>query len=130
MTTSLKTTATVRIPVSGMTCAACQARVQRTIEKQPGVTDAVVNLMMKSATVEYDPDRIQPDAIVDAIRSTGYEAELPAVEESVFDEQQARDKAQEEEYVELRRKAIVSGVIGAAAMVVSMMAMHNRALMF
>jgi Cu+-exporting ATPase len=113
-----------------MTCAACQARVQRTLEKQPGVSDAVVNLMMKSATVEYDPARVQPGQLVDAIRATGYDAELPVETQSVFDEQQARDAAQHDEFVELRRKAIVSGVVGAITMVVSMAAMHNRALMF
>ena len=50
----------VRIPVSGMTCAACSSRVQRALEKQPGVADANVNLMMKTATVHFDP------AVVDA----------------------------------------------------------------
>jgi Cu+-exporting ATPase len=41
----------VRIPISGMTCAACSSRVQRALQKQPGVADANVNLMMKTATV-------------------------------------------------------------------------------
>ena len=50
-TTAERTTETIRIPVSGMTCAACQSRVQRTLQKQAGVDDAAVNLMMKSATV-------------------------------------------------------------------------------
>ena len=36
-------TDSIRIPVSGMTCAACSARVQRALEKQPGVADANVN---------------------------------------------------------------------------------------
>jgi len=45
----------VVIPVTGMTCAACQGRVQRTLSKTPGVVDASVNLMMNNATVSYDP---------------------------------------------------------------------------
>ena len=48
----------VRIPVSGMTCAACQARVQRALQKSPGVADASVNLMMNSATVTFDCNKI------------------------------------------------------------------------
>jgi len=43
----------VVIPVSGMTCAACQGRVQRTLAKAPGVVDASVNLMMGNATIAY-----------------------------------------------------------------------------
>ena len=113
----------VRIPVSGMTCAACQARVQRTLQKQPGVVDAGVNLMMHDATVRYLPDATSPEQLVDAIRGTGYGAELPPAEQSAFDEQQARDEAQQHEFVELRRKAIVSGVAGALAMFAPMVLM-------
>ena len=110
----------VVIPVTGMTCAACQARVQRTLGKVDGVSDASVNLMMGNATVSYDPASTSPEALVDAIRATGYGAELPVADRSAFEEQEARDAAQQEEFTELRRKAIVSGVIGVIAMIVSM----------
>src|ERR687896_783082 len=112
--------ATIRIPVSGMTCAACQARVQRTLQKQPGVADATVNLMMKSATVTYDPAAVRPERLVEAIRETGYGAELASPDQTAFEEQEARDRAQEQELRELRRKAVVSAIAGAIAMVVSM----------
>ena len=111
---------TVRIPVSGMTCAACQARVQRTLQRQPGVVDAGVNLMMHDATVRYTPDVVSPEQLVAAIRDTGYGAELPPAVEDAFAEQEARDRSQAEEFAQLKRKAIVSGVIGALAMVAPM----------
>src|ERR671921_779200 len=107
---------TIRIPVSGMTCAACQARVQRTLQRQAGVVDAGVNLMMHDATVRYAPDTVSPEQLVAAIRDTGYGAELPPEVEDAFAEQEARDEAQAEELAELKRKAIVSGTIGALAM--------------
>jgi Cu+-exporting ATPase len=110
----------VVIPVTGMTCAACQSRVQRTLNKVPGVSGATVNLMMGNATVSYDPSAVQPDALVESIRSTGYGAELPVAERTAFEEQATRDTAQTEEFQELRRKAIVSGLAGAIAMIVSM----------
>jgi Cu+-exporting ATPase len=106
-----------------MTCAACQARVQRTLQRQPGVVDAGVNLMMHDATVRYSPDAVSPEQLVAAIRDTGYGAELPPVVEDAFAEQEARDAAQAEELAELRRKAIVSGAIGAVAMVAPMVLM-------
>ena len=62
---------TIRIPVSGMTCAACQARMQRTLQRQPGVVDAGVNLMMHDATVRYSPGAVSPEQLVAAIRDTG-----------------------------------------------------------
>lgn len=110
----------IRIPVTGMHCAACQSRVQSALQKQPGVADAAVNLMMGSATVTYDPAATDPGRLVEAVRSTGYGAELAAEEATAFEEQEARDRAQAEEFQDLRRKAIWSGVAGIVAMVLSM----------
>ena len=44
-------TRTVTLPVTGMSCAACQARVQRALEQTPGVEDASVNLLLNSAAI-------------------------------------------------------------------------------
>jgi P-type Cu+ transporter len=113
----------IRIPVSGMTCAACSARVQRALETAPGVESANVNLMMKTATVSFDPSATSPDTLVEAIKATGYGAELASPDQTAFEEQEARDRAQDEEFRELRTKAIVSGVSGAVIMAVSMASM-------
>ena len=110
----------VRIPVGGMTCAACQARVQKALAKEPGVVDASVNLMMKQATIDFDPAAVSPQRLVETIRDTGYEAEIASPDQTAFEEQIARDAAQDAEFAELRQKAIVSGIIGALAMVFSM----------
>ncbi len=111
---------TITIPVQGMTCAACQARVQRTLEQEPGVIEASVNLMMKSAAVRFDPAATSPEDLVAAIRDTGYQADLPSPALSAVDEQETRDKAQAEEFLSLKRKAIWSGLAGTVAMVLSM----------
>ena len=110
----------IRIPVSGMTCAACQSNVQKALARQPGVTDASVNLMMKNAAVTFDPSVVTPDHLVETIRATGYGADLSSPDQTAFDEQIARDRAQQAEFTELRRKAIVSGIIGVLAMLLSM----------
>lgn len=117
----------IRIPVSGMTCAACQAHVQQALEKQPGVVDASVNLMMQNASVTFDPAIVTPDNLIQAIRSTGYGAELASPDQSAFDEQEARDRAQTEEFNDLRLKAIVSGVVAVLAMIFSMPLMASNA---
>jgi len=112
--------ATIVIPVTGMTCAACSSRIQRTLLKQPGVDDAAVNLMMGSATVTYNATATTPDALVEVIRHTGYGAELPAVQADPFAEQEARDAAQRAEYVGLRTRAIVALIAGIIAMLLTM----------
>ena len=110
----------ITLPVRGMTCAACQAHVQKALGAQPGVQDASVNLMLGNASIAFDPSVIAPEQLVQAIRDTGYEAELPARLVDVVAEQEARDHTQAEEYRDLRAKAIASGVAGAIAMVASM----------
>ncbi len=115
------------IPVSGMTCAACQGRVQRTLGKTAGVLDANVNLMTNSATVTYDPAQVDPAGLVARIRETGYGAELPVANRTAAEEQTAQDKARREEYAALLRKAIVAGLAGAVAMVLSMPLMAANA---
>ncbi|MES1245457.1 MAG: heavy metal translocating P-type ATPase [Acidobacteriota bacterium] len=114
----------ITIPVGGMTCAGCQAGVQKALQRQPGVVDASVNLMTASAAVTYDPAVTRPEALVEAIRETGYEAEVPtAAGPTPFEEQEVRDRAQEEEFKELRAKALASGAVGLLAMFLPMQLM-------
>ena len=110
----------ITIPVSGMTCASCQSFVQRTLQQQPGVDAATVNLMLNNATVMYEPGVTSPASLVEAIRSTGYGAELPKAGHSVIEEQEERDREAEREYRSLRLRASVSLIAGAVAMLVSM----------
>jgi Cu2+-exporting ATPase len=62
-----------QFPVTGMSCASCAANVETTLHKQHGVLYAVVNLASEAATVEYDPDIIQPSVLREAISSIGYD---------------------------------------------------------
>ncbi|HTD54217.1 MAG TPA: heavy metal translocating P-type ATPase, partial [Silvibacterium sp.] len=117
----------VTIPVTGMTCAACQSFVQRTLAEEPGVRDAAVNLMLHNATVTFDPSVISPGKLVEKIRGTGYGAELPVARASVLEEQEKHDEEQVREYLRLRAKAIVSVITGAVAMVFSMPLMSMSA---
>jgi Cu+-exporting ATPase len=110
----------VNIPVSGMTCAACQSFVERTLAGEAGVQDASVNLMLHNATVTFDPRVTSTAALVEKIRGTGYGAEMPSFVDSVFETQQRSDEGQLREYHELRRKAWISGIAGIVAMLLSM----------
>ncbi|WP_242394133.1 heavy metal translocating P-type ATPase [Anaeromyxobacter oryzisoli] len=115
--------ARITIQVSGMTCAACQARVQKALAGAPGVLDATVNLMTAEATVSYDPAASGAEALVERVRETGYGAALSRAGADAVVEQ---DAARAQEFRELRAKALVALAAGAAAMVASMplMAAH------
>jgi Cu+-exporting ATPase len=127
--TAAPTAARVVLPVTGMTCAACQARVQRTLARTPGVRDATVNFLLHSAAITYDPGAVTPEALVERVRATGYGADLPgapsahgtagttAASAAPADAPGARDRA---EYRAVRRRALVALGAGAVAMVASM----------
>ena len=117
----------VTIPVTGMTCASCVRRVEQALEREAGVSDAAVNLLLHQATVSYDPAATTPDRLVRAIHDIGYGAELPMEAASVAAEQEARDRAQEAEYRDFRQKALVSGAAGVIAGILSMPLMAGAA---
>jgi len=110
----------VTLPVEGMTCAACQATVQRVLTKQPGVTQAAVNLMMHEATVHFDPAATSPAQLVAAINDTGYVSRLPVAADSTTAADDERERQQRLEYETLQAKSLVSLLLGALAMVASM----------
>ena len=117
------TNETINLQVGGMTCAACQIHVRKALEKTPGVSEAAVNLMSGEATVVFDPSRVAVDTLLEAVRDSGYDAELPPPDVA---EQEAREQAQIAEARSLMRKAIVSLALGAGAMWLSMQFMHDN----
>ena len=66
------TTQQETFPILGMSCAACAARVDKTLNKQPGVCQASVNYAAATALVEYDPAQTSPEALQHAVQEAGY----------------------------------------------------------
>jgi cation-transporting ATPase V len=64
----------MELDISGMTCGSCAARVQRTLARQPGVTEALVNYATGRATVELEPGAIDARQLTAAVQSAGYGA--------------------------------------------------------
>jgi Cu+-exporting ATPase len=56
-----------------MTCGNCARTVERTLASTPGVTKAQVELQGERAIVEYDPELVKPEVLVNAVRDLGYE---------------------------------------------------------
>ena len=61
--------------ITGMTCAACAQRVERTVRKLPGIKEANVNLASEKLFVEYDEATLRADIIQEAVQKIGYGAE-------------------------------------------------------
>src|SRR5690606_20411658 len=68
------------VPLVGMTCAACAARIQKKVSKGAGVKDVAVNFGTERATVTYDPARSNAGEIVTLVRNAGYDARVEETE--------------------------------------------------
>ena len=112
----------ISFPITGMTCAACQARVQRALQAEPGVSDATVNLVTNSAAVVYNPTTVSPQRLIDAVRATGYDASLASAEADVAED---GDRAAIEHARTLTVRAVVSVIAGVMAMAFSMSLMDS-----
>jgi len=102
----------VELAVTGMTCAACAARIERRLNRLEGVS-ASVNYATERARVIVAPgrDRVGIDDVIATIADTGYGASLPDVDV---------ETATAERYRDLLRRLWVSVVLGAPVLVLSM----------
>ncbi|GAB4375106.1 MAG: heavy metal translocating P-type ATPase [Calditrichia bacterium] len=64
----------IEMPVQGMSCAACVNRVEKALKRVPGVTQVVVNLATHKANVEFEDAQVRTRELIDAIKSSGYDA--------------------------------------------------------
>lgn len=108
--------ATLRFNVTGMTCAACSARVEAAIRRVPGVSEVAVGLLTNSARV--DGDGVSAEAVVAAVERAGYRAILvggDGASGAESDGQNGRDgdpeAARNREAAERRRRTIFSAVL-------------------
>ncbi len=62
--------------LSGMSCAACSARIEKKLNSLDGVNSAAVNLAAQKAAVLYDPVKIKADDLIKAVQGLGYDAAL------------------------------------------------------
>jgi P-type Cu+ transporter len=100
----------VELPITGMTCASCAARVERSLNDVDGVT-AAVNYATERATVDYDPTTVGPAELVDAVEAVGYGAVLRPDEHA---EEEADSTAS------LRRRVTVSAALSLPVLLLAM----------
>ncbi len=110
----------LELTVSGMTCGSCAARVQRTLAKQPGVTQADVNFAVARASVRYDASKVSVEDLVASTAKIGY-ALTPLQTDAQADEGDAEARVQS---MWLRR-VLVAWPLGIAVLVLSMLYMHR-----
>lgn len=100
------------LPVIGMACASCSAHVERKLNSLKGIRSASVSLVGRSVLVDYDPAQISLADMKCAVNDIGYDL--------VTEQDRSVDAIRRREYVVLRRRVLLSWILSAAVMCVSM----------
>ena len=107
-------------PVTGMSCASCAMSAERIIKSQEGVNMAGVNFASATLSVKYNPEVVTPDQFKKALQSAGYNL--------IIDEQNSRalkDKSDRQDYLQLRKKVIMAGILSLPIVILGMFFMHE-----
>lgn len=114
----------VLIPIAGMTCASCVARIEKVLQEKEGVIRASVNLASEKATVEYLPSQVKLNDLKQVIRDAGYEVreQRPGLVKEdkmkgTLEEDQVERK---KEVTQLKTKFIISLILSTGVMLGSM----------
>jgi Cu+-exporting ATPase len=98
------------LPIEGMTCASCAARIERRLNKLDGVS-ASVNYATEKAVVEYDPTQADEAGLVAVVEEAGYTARLPTAEPAPAEEARGDD---------LRRRLVLACVLALPVLAMGM----------
>lgn len=107
-------------PVTGMSCAACAARVGKTLQQQKGVEDANVNYASASVRVTYDTSVCTAEILKTAVQNAGYDL----ITEEKPGENQAEEAALKN-YRQLARQTAASVVLAVPVVILSMLFMDS-----
>jgi len=117
----------IALPIGGMSCAACAARIEKNLMRAEGVREAHVNFANERATVLFDPTQTDAEALCEVVRISGYEIrEAPPETEQAASapvqdwEQQARDA----ELRDLRKRFGVALLFGVPVAALGMSQIH------
>lgn len=103
-------------PVVGMSCAGCSARVDKTLNKQPGIISASVNLAAAMATVEYNPDECTPEQLKEAVCKIGFDLIIEEKKEV----QKEAEEARKNHYKILKIKTLLAILLALPVSVIAM----------
>jgi len=109
---------TKKFNITGMTCSACSARIEKNLNKTPGVTEVNVNLLSNNMTVKYDETVLSEGDIVKVVINTGYGASSAEKKKETPDKNDKTDA--EKEFIEMKKRLIISFIFAVPLFYISM----------
>jgi heavy metal translocating P-type ATPase len=103
--------------VDGMWCAGCAQAAEQVLRKQPGMKNVEVNFAAERGRMQYDPDKLDPDAVLRDLNRLGYRARL------LTDPQEQREERQQES---LLLQLIAAAAFGMQVMLLYLVQLYQR----
>ena len=104
----------VDLKISGMTCAACSARIEKKLNSLEGVKSANVNLTTERGSISFDSERIKAEDMIKAVKELGYSAE------KIEDVSREQEKEQKETEIRNMRIALLASALLSLPLVIAM----------
>jgi len=115
---------TETLPVEGMTCASCVARVEKTLKQTPGVESASVNLATEKVTVTYNSEKTDLRNLARVVEDAGYSLVLPK-QPGTDKRETGEESYQQKNYRAIKRELVFSAALAAPIIAISMVSMTN-----
>ncbi len=109
----------INIGLTGMTCAACAMRIEKKLNKLDGIA-ATVNYATEKASIQFDPNLVDPTTMVTTVESIGYGAALPRAAGPTQSAPDDADDPGERRVRDLRQRLITATVLGTPVLLLSM----------
>lgn len=107
-------------PVLGMSCAACAARIEKTLNAAAGVQNAAVNFAAADVAVAYDPQQTSPEALREAVQKAGYDLMTDTTEGSA----ERVEEVHQKEYHQLKQRTVWAIILSVPVAVIGMAFMN------
>lgn len=120
---------TITLKLRGMSCASCANSIEESIRSVPGVSQSSVNFGVEQATVTYDPNKTDIEAIQNAVDAAGYSAQ-PIQEEDLLNGDDTERETRQAESRDLKRKVWIGGIISAILVIGSIPVMTGLQIPF
>ena len=109
----------IQLPIGGMSCAVCAKRVEKAISELEGVADVNVNFAAEKAFVTYNPQKVRPSAMKEAVLKAGYQ---PLENKGAGAEDEDR-KCREKEINTMKKKFIAAAIFAFPLLYIAMVPM-------
>ncbi len=119
---------TLTLPVEGMTCASCVARVEKALKKSEGVSSVNVNFATEKVTLSFDNKTTDLNKLTTIVEDAGYKLVIPQIEEKEITEdspiiESTEDLEQKKSYKQLKVEFIFAAIMTVPIMAISMISM-------